>query len=296
MTVLFRNIEYYFQELVANIKHNRFMNITAISTVMITLCILGSFMLTIVNLNYLSQDVLKEFKIIIFLKREVPRSRSYQLKTTLLKMRYVKNVKLVTKEQGWGQLKNRLRGKVDLSGKNTNPLPDYLEVETTDASKIKQVAKHIQALSEVDEAKYGRTILSKILDINKIAKTGALITAIFLGLGTLFIIHNTIRLTIFASRREIIIMQLVGATKWFIKIPFILEGILHGIAGGILAALILLFAYIYYSHKISQWLPFLSLVSYRSILLPFVLIMIGGGIFMGLTGSFIAVRRFLGKY
>jgi len=136
-------------------------------------------------------------------------------------------------------------------------------------------------------------VTAKLLTVARGVKLAGVVVGVFLCLATLTVINTTIRLTIYARRREIRIMQLVGATKWFIRLPFLLEGLFQGLIGGILAAVLVSAGYAWVTEQVARNLQFLKLVDASSFLTLFAVSMVLAGALFGVVGSLTGIRRYL---
>jgi len=136
-------------------------------------------------------------------------------------------------------------------------------------------------------------VASKILTVNRAIHYVGLLILAALFLSTIFIVSNTIRLTVFARRKEIGVMQLVGAANWFIRWPFILEGVLQGLIGAVIAFFLLKISYFYYIPQVRGALPFLIVVDEKPLFGVIAFALIGTGIFVGAMGSVISINKFL---
>ena len=159
--------------------------------------------------------------------------------------------------------------------------------------RITEIIPKIQGMRHVETARYGKEVVEQLFQFTKVLRYGGILLICLMALGTLFIIVNTIRLTVFARRREISIMKYVGATDWFIRWPFMLEGITIGILGAILSAVLLQIGYGAVITKIQSALAFLPLMGKWPLMIWIwlLLLFIGGGI--GALGSYISLRKFL---
>jgi cell division transport system permease protein len=152
------------------------------------------------------------------------------------------------------------------------------------------VAKGIKGVAD---AHYAQEVTLRLLSLIRGAKITGLVLIIVLALTSLGIIGTTIRLTIYARRREIRVMQLVGATNWFIRLPFLMEGAVCGLAGGLLAMTLLMIGYSYLEDQASKSLPFMTLIYGPRPLALLAALMVVGGVLFGVAGSLIATREYL---
>lgn len=289
-----RSVKYFLKNALQSLAHNWLMTVAAISTVMISLIILGSFLLAIVNINNLANSLSSRVEMAVYLKKDLDEVDRTLLKVNLLKIKGIKSIDYIPKEIALQKLQEDLGERVDLKDiLVSNPLPDCLQIRMNGPEEIERVAKKIKKFSQVEEVVYGQKVLNKLLTLNRVVQIAAGVSIILMGLATLLLIVNTIRLTVFARRKEIRIMQLVGATDWFIRWPYLLEGLIEGVAGASLAIALLSSGYYYLVIQLKKSLPFIPLLQDTGMLinLGIILLMIGG--FEGLIGSLIGVGKFL---
>lgn len=289
-----RNLEFFLRETFINIRRNGLMSLAAISTVVVSLCILGSFLLAVANLDSIATDIARKVEITLFFKTRTTKSEAKDARQKVLELPGVKEVKYVSRKEALERLEERLEGEIDFSDiEKSNPLPDSLEVRVTDPDLVGNVVTQLQKLEGFDKPEYGEKYARRILHFNRAVKTVGVATAGLLLLSILLIINNTIRLTIYSRRREIRIMQLVGATNWFIKVPFLMEGVFHGITGSIVASLILVSGYSYATRHIMSTLPFVPVLPIGSLLRQFLAVVNLMGLLFGYAGSLWSIRKFL---
>ena len=176
---------------------------------------------------------------------------------------------------------------------DTNPLPDSFEVMLIQPELVKTAAEAIEKYEGVEAAKYGQDVMEHLFDITRLIRIFGFALMFVLALATLFIIANTIRLTVFARRKEIAIMKYVGATDWFIRWPFVLEGMVMGLFGSLIASIILRFSYAGITAKIYSTLAFFPLIPEYPFLDYVTCVVMLGGMIMGAIGSAVSIKRFL---
>jgi len=290
---MIHNISYFIREVIINLRRNVLMSMASISTVMILSLILGFFIIIVVNLNYWSENIVKQLQIVVYISEGMNEKQIGILKSSLDTTPHIDKIKFISKDEALKLMKERLKNQFEISDIGKNPLPNSFEVIVTEPDKIPKVAAMIKTYPGVDKVRYGEKIAGKLLVINRAVHWIGMIIILALFLSTMFIVSNTIRLTVFARRREIAVMQLVGAANWFIRWPFIMEGVLQGFLGALISILLIRLIYSYFMPKIETALPFLTMVSFNSLFTTVSLIILGTGIFVGATGSLISVNRFL---
>lgn len=205
----------------------------------------------------------------------------------------VKEAVFVSKNEALDRMRKRTPEIV--AGLTSNPLPDAFEVKAVDGANIKQIARNLKTPSlppGVEKVKDGEEVSERVLQAAKIMSTAFGIATVVLLVSSALLIANTIRLSIFSRRREIEVMKLVGATNWFVRGPFMLEGLICGLAGSILAVLLLLIGKELVLPQILGHIDSSSGVQSLAFGLN-ALIVIGVGLTIGVLGSGLTIRRFL---
>ena len=284
------------RESLVNIRRNGLMSLAALGTVTMALTVLGASLWSAYRLNEYARQQPQMFnQIDVFLPTEASRDESNALRTRLQSDPAVAVAKLVSKETAWAELQSDTPSLTD--SLPDNPLPDKLEVRAKDPAQIGALAVRLRDTNQFPEIAKVFDAGAEVREMLAVARLIKLIgggVAAGLFIATLFIVQNTIRLTVFARRREIRIMQMVGATPNFIRLPLLLEGLFHGVVGAVIAGGIILF----FGREVSQ-----AVASIHSPLagnLPSgigPLDVIGGivaiGAFVGILGSHLSMRRFL---
>ena len=207
----------------------------------------------------------------------------------------MEQVTFVSREEAMERFKERLGDQKTLleALDETNPLPDSFEVMITQPELVKTAAASIERYDGVESARYGQDVMEHLFDMTRLIRIFGFSIMLVLALATLFIIANTIRLTVFARRKEIAIMKYVGATDWFIRWPFILEGMVMGLFGSIIAAIVLRFAYTGVVEALYESLAFFPLIPTYPFINYVTFLVIISGMIIGATGSALSLKRFL---
>ena len=210
-------------------------------------------------------------------------------------MQGIESIKFVSRDEAKERLAQRLGDQkylLDALGEK-NPLPDAFELTVKQPDMVETAAKAIANMHGVEAAKYGQDVVENLFAITRLMRIFGVALMLLLAGATLFIISNTIRLTVFARRKEIAIMKYVGATDWFIRWPFLLEGIVLGFVGGIIAALVLRSFYAAMAAKIYDTLAFFPLMPQYPFMNYVSIAIILSGMAIGAIGSTISLKRFL---
>ena len=287
--------EYIVRETMISLKRNSWMSFASIGTVAVSLFVLGMFLILVVNMNRMVASLESQVEISVYVKDEVSDSGIHALEERITQMQGVESVKYVDRETAMKRFRERLGDQqflLDSLGE-TNPLPNSFEVRILRPDMVRTAAEAIAEMPGVETAKYGQDVVEHLFDITRLVRLFGLALMFVLAMATLFIISNTIRLTVFARRKEIAIMKYVGATDWFIRWPFLLEGIVLGCLGGIVAAIVLRGAYRVIAAKIYDTLAFFPLLPENPFLHYVTAAILICGMFVGALGSTISLKKFL---
>lgn len=287
--------EYFIQEVFHSLRRNNWMTFASIGTVAVSLFVLGVFLILVLNMNQLAGMLESQVQISVYLEDHLTDREKRQIGYDIESLQGIDSVTYVDRETAKERLKERLGDQKYLLDalSEDNPLPDAFEVTVTTPSVVESAAGAIAAMQGVEEAKYGQDVVEHLFDITRLMRIFGFVLMGLLGGATLFIISNTIRLTVFARRKEIAIMKYVGATDWFIRWPFLLEGIVLGCIGGFIAAVALRSFYAAMAAKIYSTLAFFPLMPQYPFMNYVTLAILLAGIVIGAIGSVISLKRFL---
>lgn len=287
--------EYFIQEVFHSLRRNNWMTFASIGTVAVSLFVLGVFLILVLNMNRLAGMLESQVQISVYLEDHLTDREKRQIGYDIESLQGIDSVTYVDRETAKERLKDRLGDQKYLLDalSDDNPLPDAFEVTVTTPSVVESAAGAIDSMQGVEEAKYGQDVVEHLFDITRLMRIFGFILMGLLGGATLFIISNTIRLTVFARRKEIAIMKYVGATDWFIRWPFLLEGIVLGCIGGLIAAVALRSFYAAMAAKIYSTLAFFPLMPQYPFMNYVTAAILLAGIVIGAIGSVISLKRFL---
>lgn len=291
----FQTVEYYFREVFLSMIRKRWMTFASIGTVAVSLFVLGVFLVLVMNMTKMATALESQVQISAYLVDGLTPENRAEVERMTKDLSSVSKVEYVTKEQALQILQARLGDRkqiLDALG-DSNPLPNYFLVTVNSADEVKSTAAAIADFYGVEEVKYGQDVAANLFDLTHLVRVFGVILMIILALATIFIISNTIRLTVFARRKEIAIMKYVGATDSFIRWPFVLEGILLGLIGGSISAIILRSFYSAMTQKIYATLAFFPLVEQYPFMNYLTFGLIFFGMLIGTLGSTVSLRKFL---
>lgn len=305
MAMKFSTLIRHLREGGKNVVRNGWMSFASISSIVVSLFILGVFMLLALNVNKLADQFDNQVQIRVYLKLDMERSKIEDVSRAIRRIPELKNVTFVSKAEGLERLRASMdeddRRVLDGYDDNTNPLPDSFEIEVYDPQTIKTAAKKIEAINvtdpdkPIDSVRYGAGTVEKLFKITNAVRIIGMIFVAGLAVMAMFLISTTIKLTIDARRREIAIMKMVGATNSFIRIPFFIEGVLIGFIGSItsLAALLLGYTQLIKTTKEDIGIYMIELASVYDVgwLVSGTILILGT--LLGIWGSTISVRKYL---
>ena len=275
-------------------RRNGLMTVAAVTTVMVALLVVGAAMLLGLNLARVASAVEAQVEVVAFLQEGLDREGAARVRGELAALPGVASVAFVTRDEALRRLQDHLGDAAAFDDLvKTNPLPDSLELQLTDPVLAPTVAQAVSRLSGVSEVTYGGQVVDRVVALSRSVRLVAGLLTAFLAGVALIVVVNTIRLTVIARRQEIEIMHLVGATRWFIRWPFLIEGLLQGAAAAGAAIVVLVLVYALGMARLGASLPFLPLVGVQEALEPLAAAVLLGGAGVGVLGSMIAVRRFL---
>ena len=292
--MIFENVGFYFREALLSFRRSTLMATAAVLSITTILIIVGVFLLISVNSNLFLKNIESQLEIIVYLKDNISTAELSNLKNNFTSMDGIKEVKFVSKEEAYQRLLKSLGEQKDiLSAIETNPLPASFEIQVEDPKMIKQIANQIAKLEKVEEVEYGQGTVEKLLNFTYIFRRAGMLILALLIFASILIISNIIKITVYARRNEIEIMSLTGATSWFIKWPFIIEGFLQGFISAIFSIIILYKFYFFAINKVHQVIPFLPLVVNNLDLLSIGIEIVLLGSFVGILGSMFSVGKYL---
>nr|WP_113826941.1 permease-like cell division protein FtsX [Enterococcus cecorum] len=296
MATMIRTFFRHLLESLKSLKRNGWMTVASATAVAISLTILGIFLALIMNATKLAEDIENNVDISVLVDIGTNQEDIDKLKKELEDLPNVKSVEFSSKDEELKKLEESMGSVWSMFEGDSNPLYDNFIVKAKNPQTIKKVAKQAAKLKNVHRADYGGLVSDKILKITKGMRTWGLGAAILLVFVAVFLISNTIRITIMSRQREIQIMRLVGAKNGYIRWPFFLEGAWIGVIGSILPCLIIFFGYRAAYRVLNQ--PQILGASYRLLTpetfsIQIMLLLVGIGILIGALGSVISMRRFL---
>ena len=289
-------ITYFIKDAFTSLKRNRTISIASVITVLITFFVLGIFMLVAANINKGINNVQDKVELKIFLKEDIKLIDQREIEIKLREIDGVKDIVYTSKEDEFKNFQATTNGNEGLLKGYTlqhNPFNSAFTVKLESPEYTSAVSEAIKDFEGIENIGGQQELIDKIVGIvNGLKVVGFGLFAILVGVS-IFLIMNTTKLTVFSRRREVGIMKFVGATDWFIRWPFVIEGMVIGLIGSTLACGTLFFAYNGLVKWLASQLPYISIVSTTYVLTTLSWYFVAGGIIVGGFASIISLRKFL---
>ena len=295
----FRQFLYSIKKAFQNFKHFFVLNFITIGIISLSLLVLSTFLLVFLNLQNLLDKWENQLQVTAYLTDNLTSESLSLIKKKISSLPEVKNISFTSKEEALRFFKDKFPEQANaLGGLKENPLPASIDIQLKDGyrnpDQMRNFANRIKGIPGVDEVEYGQSWIEGYAKFLSFLKSTGLAVGVVILLATVFIISNTIKLTVYARKDEIEIIRLVGGTNLFIKSPFFIEGIIQGFSGGLIALIILFICHRFFinwisqaSHTLFQSIPISFLPSH------YLIIIIGGGMVTGFLGSFFSLDRYL---
>lgn len=293
-------IRYFLKEGFSGLKKNLLMTVASIIAVAACISIMSFSYCVVSNLQHMLDQMEDSIGISVFLKGELTSEDIENMKTTISGMDHVTNVTYISPTDALDQLKEQWGADEDIFiglDDSNNPLSHSFQVELDQIESQDAVLAELQKIDGVDKVEYGQSLSEMLMSISNVFQIAGILVMLVLGVISVMIIVNTIRISVMNRRVEINIMKYVGATDWFIRWPFIIEGIIIGLIGAILPMLVGMPMYgkavsLFYNHIpfVENFIHFRVVGDVFSFVLPASLIF---GILLGVVGSVTSIRKHL---
>ncbi len=278
-----------------NIFSNSWMSLASVFTVMASLLILGVFLILSINLNSIVGDLEDGYEIILVMDETTTEEGILAMKKEILKVENVTDATLDRNSDRLEKLKEKFgeNGSLLDRYKEDNPLRNWYRITLGDLSRTGETVEKLEKINGVEKVIQNEAAISNLVRIAGYIRSFSIWIMIALAIVSVFIISNTIKLTVYTRRKEINIMKFVGATDWFIRWPFIIEGIFIGIIGACISAALVLLGYNFLNGVIQNNIMFITLKPMSELLSLILGSTFGLGVVLGGLGSLIAVRKHL---
>ena len=279
---------------------NGWMTFASVSAVTVTLLLVGIFAMVMFNVNKISDNVEKDVEIQVFVERESDQAKIDAVGKKLELMPGVESVRYSSKEEELDRFKEQLGegSQAYQSVEKDNPLHDRYIVKATSPNETETIANTVKKMENIDSVEYGEDYVEKMFNFLEGVRIGGIILIVGLTFMAMFLISNTIKVTIFSRRREIEIMRLVGAKNGFIRAPFFIEGLLMGVLGALIPIAVVYFGYEVTYNALQPQLVSLNasiftLIPPGELSIQVSVILLALGAFIGVWGSTTSLGRFL---
>ncbi|MFC1743381.1 permease-like cell division protein FtsX [Candidatus Riflebacteria bacterium] len=289
-----RKFSFFFHEALESLWRSRVMTIVTVTTISISLLLVGSFYLSMANVSFFVEELKDDFQVIVYLKESVDENSLTIELEQIKKWPQIKNAVYISPEEARQILAREVIDeelKIEIKAAKDLILPAAIKLMVRDVNEIPAVAKRLKSFTYVEDVAYGQGMVNNIQGAVGIYNAFSVICIILLCVACTFIISNTIKLNILNRGEEIEIMKLVGATPWFIRWPFLIEGCIQGFLGAAIAIIIISIFYPFFLHKITTLAPFFPTINSGVYLAKLALKLLLFGTLLGSIGSLFSLRK-----
>ena len=290
-----KDLGYFLKEALTSLARNQLLSIATVSTMTICILFLGVAVLMTVNAGSFMNRLESDIEIVAYLDSSISGTQITNIQDKIAAIGGVKAVVFVSKTDALASMQKKFAEK-DYNLEKTlgkNPLPDSFAVKAENPQEVAQVAQSVKAIPGINKVNYGQGIVERLFQVTKWVRIISIGFVVILAIGAVFLIATAIRLAIFARRKEIYLMKLIGATDWFIRWPFFIEGILLGMAGAFISISLLAVGYGSLVSNLQTTLFFIPLVYQENILINLYVSLLATGALLGVLGTYISLNRFL---
>lgn len=290
------SLKYLTHEGFRNVWVNRLMSLASVTVLMACLIIMGAGIMIYFNINNVVDKVQSQNVVMVYVADDATEDEATQIGTSLKGISNVESCEFVPKEVAFQEQIQSMGGDAALfEGFDEIPLPDAYKVTVKDLSQFENTVSQIKQINKVDSVRENSDLASKLLSLRHAVSIVSVGLVIMLFLVALFIISNTIRITMFSRKLEISIMKAVGATNWFIRWPFMIEGMILGTISGIVSLGVLWGLYAVAEKVFAQTLSLIgfSLVPFSEYWWQILLVFVAIGLFTGGFGSLVSMSKYL---
>jgi cell division transport system permease protein len=287
----------YLRKAVRDIQDNRFLTAVTVITIALSILISSTFVLFIINTNALMDSWKQGIRLMAYLRPAVLPADLPGVASTIRGTYGVEEAVFIPKGQALARLRAQMKHQASLfADLKENPLPDAFEVRmiptTQTIEKIQRLAERLEAVDGVDEVEYGQRWLGRFTDIFDLIQFAGYSLGCLFFMAAVFFVANTIRLVLYSRREEVEIMRLVGAEDRFIKTPFYIQGLIQGLAGGLIGIGALSIIYLVVASNMDKGLlP--AMFEIRFLPPQTLAVVLGGAMFAGWTGCYLSLKQYL---
>lgn len=295
--ILFRYLQYGFRDTVRSLWRHKGMVLVSVLTVATMLVVLGATTLLAANSEFMAKNMENELEIVVFLNNDVSREDALALEPSFHKLTGFKEAAFVPKENALEGLSDQFDSTqlAEAMG-GTNPLPDAYHIKMEQMEQIESAVSYLsdaEKFPQIELVRYGQDVVENMISLTNTLEIACIAVVAGMLLIALFLVNSTIRLTVATRGEEINIMKYVGATNFYVRIPFFLEGLLIGVVGALLADVVLYFGYDAILRYITERITFVTLLQDSQLMYLIMLVLLVGGTLLGALGSNIAIKKYL---
>ena len=295
--ILFRYLQYGFRDTMRSLWRHKGMVLVSVLTVATMLVVLGATVLLAANSEYMAKNMEEELEVVVFLHTDVSREDALALEEKLHSVTGFKEATFVPKEDALENINTQLdKSQLTNATGGSNPLPDAYHIKLEQMEQMEDAVAYLsntELFPQIELVRYGQDVVDKMIALTNTLEIVCIAIVVGMVLIALFLVNSTIRLTVATRGEEISIMKYVGATNFYIRVPFFLEGLVIGIVGALLADGVLFFGYDAVYNYIGAQLSFITLLHNDQLLIFIMLVLLAGGTLLGALGSNIATKKYL---
>lgn len=297
--MIIKKFKYFLKETVNNLWQYRVRNIFSTTIICLSFLILGIFLSLSNNLQYSAQQLSKDMAVVLYLEKNLTRIEVSQIEEKLKRSSSVAKIQFISSKKALEKFQIKfpeLQGIIE--NLKINPFPPSFEIvireKSLSSDEIQNFIQEMRDMDGIEDVQFNWDWAEKMKSLSRLVKVVGFFLGGILILASFFIISNVIKLNVFARKEEMEILRLVGATNTFIRIPFLIEGIILGILGGLLSLILLFLLIKIFPFYLGTSLGALKeLINFRYLSLAQTAMLIGGGAIIGFSGSFSSLARFL---
>ncbi len=289
-----KSFRYIFPQAFKSLRANGWMTFASIMTVTIALFLCTMFWLMIINIDANARDFESDVRVLAYIREDTEKEDYQAIQTRIEGIEGVVEIEYIDKEDGLDDLEKVFE--VDLRDtlpEGSNPLPDAFSIMASSTDAVEAIAKSVDEIPQIETVNYGGRSVEMLFALTDTMRQIGIAVMVLLGIAAVVLVAMTIRLTVVARRKEIMVMKWVGATNAFIRWPFFLEGMILGLSGSVLALSLVLLSY----QNATQWLlntvNFITILDFSTIWFTTSIFTLGAGILMGIFGSILSLGKFL---
>jgi cell division transport system permease protein len=287
------SIPYSFRVAISSLLHEKWINFLSMLTMAIGLLFTAITLLTVYNIDLMTKKLPEKFSIMLYLKDSLAREEIDTLIEGIRQDPTVDRVLFIPKDEAFRELKATLRNtEYILDGLGENPLPNSIEIklkaQLLGPESVKKLTAKLKGQEGISEIEYGEKFLASLHSVRKGMNTIGLVFLIVLSAGMIFICYSTVKILFYRKDEEIKTYKLLGATKGFIRTPFLIEGAVIGTGGGLISFITIISFYYTFIFNLSQTFPLLNSMHFP---LELFLALPAAGLLIGIAGAIIAIGR-----